>query len=96
MIYCSFNIANPFKHDPFKNYWQHEFLITKHKSLDIGFYKYAWNLFEFQLDLRWQGSDHAGPSLEIGIFGYTARLGISDTRHWNSETNDWERYDQDY
>lgn len=95
MIYLNFSIANPFKHDSFKNYWERGFLITKHKCFDIGFYKYAWNLFEFQLDLRFQGSDHAGPSLEINILGYTARVGISDTRHWNSVQNCWETYDQE-
>lgn len=90
MIYFNFSIANPFKHSPFKNYWGRESLISKHKILDIGFYRYAWNLFEFQLDLRWQSRDHAGPSIELGILGYTIRIGISDTRHWNSETNTWE------
>lgn len=90
MITCSFNIANPFKHQPFKNYWQKDISLTKNKTFDIGFYRYAWNLFEFQLDLRWQGHDHAGPSLELGIFGYTFRIGVSDNRHWNSITNCWE------
>lgn len=90
MIYCSFNIANPFKHEPFKNYWQGEISVSKNKTLEFGFYKYAWNLFEFQLDLRFWGHDHAGPSIEIGVFGYTTRLGISDNRHWNTTANTWE------
>ena len=68
-------------------------MISEHKSLDIGFYRYAWNLFEFQLDLRWWGRDHAGPSIELGILGYTARVGISDTRHWDSVKNCWEKHD---
>ncbi len=93
MISFSFNIANPFKHEPFKDYWQRDFSISKNKTFEIGFYKYAWNLLEFQLDLRWRGRDHAGPSIEVGIFGYTARIGISDNRHWNSITNDWQEYD---
>jgi len=90
MIYCSFNIANPFRHEPFKDYWQRDIPVSKNKTLEIGFYRYAWNLFELQLDLRFWGRDHAGPSLEIGIFGYTARLGISDNRHWDNTANTWE------
>lgn len=90
MIYCVFNIANPFKHSQFKNYWQRDIAISKNKTFEIGFYRYAWNFFEFQIDLRWKGRDHAGPSVEIGIFGYTARIGLSDNRHWNSTANAWE------
>jgi hypothetical protein len=65
------------------------------KILEIGIYKYAWDLFEISLDLRWRGSDHAGPSFEINVLGYTARIGISDKRHWNSETNSWCNYDKE-
>ena len=90
MIYFNFSIANPFKHSPFKNYWEREFLLIEHKVVEIGFYRYAWNLFELQLDLRFWGRDHAGPSIELGILGYTARFGISDTRHWDSLANTWE------
>lgn len=90
MIYCNFSIANPFKHSPFKSYWQWEYSLSRHKTLEIGFYRYAWDLFEIHLDLRFWGKDHAGPSIELGILGYTARFGISDTRHWNYITNTWE------
>lgn len=93
MISFSFSIANPFKHKPFKDYWQRDISLTKNKTFEIGFYRYAWNLFEFQIDTRWRGRDHAGPSIELGIFGYTGRIGISDNRHWNSQTNDWQKYD---
>jgi len=96
MTYIRFAIANPFKHEPFKDYWQGEYRITKNKLFEIGFYRYAWDLFEFELDLRFSGHDHAGPHLEAGIFGYTVRIGIADRRHWNSKKNDWHRYDQDY
>ncbi len=95
MIYFRIALANPFKHNPFKDYWQKDIPVTKHKILEIGMYKYAWNLFEIDLDLRWQGSDHAGPSFEINLLGYTFRIGISDKRHWNSETNSWCNYDKE-
>jgi len=90
VIQFNFTVANPFQHESFKDYWQKDFALTKNKTFELGFYRYTWNLFEFQLDLRWRGVDHAGPSLEIGLFGYTARIGISDNRHWNYDTNDWE------
>jgi hypothetical protein len=95
MMYFQIALSNPFKHDPFKSYWQKDILVTKNKILEIGIYKYAWDLFEISLDLRWRGSDHAGPSFEINLLGYTARIGISDKRHWNSETNSWCNYDKE-
>jgi len=93
MISFRLSLANPFKHLPFKSYWQRDIPISKNKTLEIGFYRYAWDLFELALDLRWFGSDHAGPSIEINILGYTVRLGICDHRHWDSLKNDWERHD---
>jgi hypothetical protein len=93
MITFSLRLANPFKHKPFQNYWQGDYLITKNKMLEIGFYKYAWDLFELSVDLRWQGHDHAGPSFEINFFGYTGRIAVADRRHWDSEANTWAQTD---
>lgn len=93
MLSFHIQLANPFKHDSFRDIWQREYRLSEHKRLEIGFYRYAWNWFELALDLRWRGRDHAGPSFEIGIFGYTGRIGICDNRHWNSLTNNWEVYD---
>jgi len=93
VISFRFSVANPFKHESFKDYWQKDISISKNKTFEIGFYRYAWDLFELSVDLRWAGSDHAGPSFEINLLGYTARIGISDNRHWNSTTNSWETHD---
>lgn len=95
MIRIDFAIANPFKHKEWKDLYQGEWLISKHKVLEIGFFKYAWNLVEFELDLRWCGSDHAGPKLELGLFGWQVRIAIADTRHWNQKINSWEKYNTD-
>jgi hypothetical protein len=90
MIHFNFSIANPCRYQQFKDFWQKDLTVTKNKTLELGLYRYAWNLFEFALDLRWWGHDHAGPSLELGILGYTARIGIADRRHWNNTANTWE------
>lgn len=93
MINFSFRIANPFKHTSFQSIWQQDISITKNKTLELGFYRYAWDLFELSIDLRWWGHDHAGPSFEINIFGYAFRLGVCDTRHWDHEKDDWCSHD---
>jgi hypothetical protein len=37
-------------------------------------------------------TDHAGLSIMIGLLGYGVGFRIYDTRHWNSDTNNWEEY----
>lgn len=89
MIRINFAIANPFKHSPWRDLYQGSWPIGKNKVLELEFCRYAWNLVEFALDLRWQGQDHAGPKFELGLFGWHARIAIADTRHWDPTANTW-------
>lgn len=93
MIQLWMSIENPFKYDNFKSYWDKTWVLTKNKAVEVEFSKYAYNVLEFGLDLRWRGSNHAGPGLEINLLGYTARVKFYDSRHWDDEKNDWEVYD---
>ena len=92
MISLYFQIQNPFKHKPFKSYWGRVWSVSKHKDFEIQFMKYAWNLFEFNLNLKWFGSDHAGPAIEINLFGWTLNVALHDKRHWDHDADDWEIY----
>lgn len=89
MLRINIALGNPFKHSPWKDYFQKEYKLSQNKSLEIGLYHYAWNIIDFELDLRWKGQSHAGPMLEIGLFGYQFMISIRDHRHWNSHTNNW-------
>lgn len=93
MIRIDFEISNPFKHKPWKSLWQGEWIVSKNKTFHIGFFRYAYNILEFKLDLRWKGHDHAGPCLDIGIFGCEMVIALNDTRHWDHENNTWVKYD---
>jgi hypothetical protein len=95
MIRIDFSLGNPFKHKPWRDLYQGEWLITKNTVFEIGFFRYAYNIAEVTLDLRWQGSDHAGPEFEIGLFGWQMRLALKDTRHWDYQNNTWQKYDTD-
>ena len=96
MINFNVSIANPFKFREFRNLWNRAWAVTRDRTLEVQIYRYAYNLFEFGLDLRWWGTSHAGPRFELGIFGWTLDINLASNHHWNSETQDWERYDQDY
>ena len=93
MINFSFSIANPFKFDEFQNRWHRAWAVTQNRTLEIQVYRYAYNLFELSLDLRWWGSSHAGPRFELGIAGWTLDISLPSNHHWDSETQDWIKYD---
>jgi hypothetical protein len=88
-------INNIFKdREYFENrYWLDTHLFF-HKHFELEYFISNDKIFEFELDLMWKGKDHAGPSLTIGIGGYTISFKIYDYRHWNYELNDWEIIDQ--
>jgi hypothetical protein len=95
MINLHFSISNPFKHKPWRDLYQGNWRVSKNKTLEIGFFNYAYNLFEIAVDLRFQGRDHAGLSFEIGILGWQASIALVDNRHWDTDKNGWEIHSND-
>lgn len=93
MITFSISIANPFKYKEFRNLWHRSCAVTQDRTLEVQIYRYAYNLLEFGLDLRWWGLSHAGPRLELGILGYTVDISLPCNHHWDSETQDWIKHD---
>lgn len=74
------------------------FNLSPHKSLEIQL-----NLFDnlsqytiFEFTLNWHiKCDHAGPRCQIILFRVLYfNIMIYDHRHWNYETNNWEKYDE--
>lgn len=80
---------NPFPVQPFRAVWLKEKSITQHKTMEVQISRYAFNWLELQLDLNWQGTDHAGPWFMIGLMGWQLDIRMYDRRHWNHETNSW-------
>lgn len=97
MIRFGFGIAWPFRHkDRLKHFVLFEKQIAAHKSFELQFSQFNFDhLIEFDLDLNWRGHDHAGPRLELGLFGYFFTVKIYDNRHWNYDGNRWEN-DRDW
>ena len=94
MIAFNFRIRNPFKYADFENFGVSTGPICENKSWEIQFMRYAYNIFEINVDLNWYGEDHAGPSININLFGYQVTAKIYDHRHWNYDTQDWEVYEK--
>jgi len=95
-MYFKVCVINPFRHKETesKHYVSKERVISKNKSVELQLSKWgkAHSLINIDLDLRWWGDDHAGPSIMIEIWKYFFNLKIYDHRHWDYENNTWEVY----
>jgi hypothetical protein len=47
-------------------------------------------LFDLEINFDFTGSDHAGPALTFGIFGYVLIISVCDRRHWNYDEHRWQ------
>lgn len=93
MFYFDLRIKNPWAKDDFKNIFCRERKFTKNKAYSFELLYQKSMLFSLSLRLNWRGSDHAGPAIELGLFGYSVSASIYDTRHWDYEKNCWTVYD---
>ena len=92
MFRASLHIINPWAKDgenSFRNFFCAEDSITTNKNYCLEFMYHNRDLFEFTLDLKWRGQDHAGPDLMISFLTFGMHASLYDRRHWNDETDNW-------
>jgi hypothetical protein len=92
MLKLRIGILNPFKFEEFRHIWRCNWAVTKNKTLELEFYRYAYEVVSVDLDLSWRGRDHAGPDFELNILGWSFRIALPDNRHWDWEKDTWEKY----
>lgn len=69
--------------------------ISEHKTFEWQTEYWGWTrLFRFELDLSLKGECHAGPKLELTLFGFMVAVNVYDHRHWDHDTNDWEVHNE--
>lgn len=93
MIKLHFGIANWRRPCEFKNFYQHSWAVSQHRTLEVQFDRYDYELLGLSVDLRWRGQSHAGPDFELNILGWCFRIGLPDNRHWDPDKNTWVTYD---
>ena len=93
MLSLTFSIRNPFRHKKWHDIWQGAWPVTKHRTLEVCIDRYAFNLFSMEIDTAWRGSDHAGPSFAISLFGLGFTVSLPDNRHWDYTNNKWEDHE---
>ena len=89
MINLNLSLANPWYKENFKNLFGKFGTLNPHTVWEFEVIRYSRTLFEvaFEWTVR---TDHAGPHIELGLFGYTVSARIYDTRHWDHNKNCWE------
>ncbi len=91
MINLHFNLRNPFS-ERFRSIWvRHYNLPIPFKFLEVQMYASA-DIFDFFLRVS-RKTDHAGIFFGFGLLGYNFEIEFYDSRHWNDETNDYEKAD---
>lgn len=89
MLKFSFTIKNPAAMDVNCKVFEYNRHLFGNKHFEAEHYYCNYNILQFSLDLSWRGEDHAGPELELCLFGYSARYKIYDIRHWNYSLGKW-------
>ena len=89
MLKLCISLKNPWAKDVNVKVYNFNKAISKHKHFEAEHSYCGYFLLHFVLDTSWRGEDHAGPELELCLFGYTARYKLYDTRHWNYTYGRW-------
>jgi hypothetical protein len=85
-----FTINDPFSEDKFVSLYGWDRKLTKNKAVEFQISNGDQFLFSINVDIRFSGRDHAGPSISVSIFHWEIALRFYDVRHWDDEKNDWE------
>ena len=96
MLYLNFSIVNPFAQQDFNNIFSRSGQLTENKCWEIEIYREPRRLLGIEINLEWRGCDHAGPGMELSLFGHSISIKVYDVRHWNSKENTWVNYDNSY
>lgn len=91
MIFVSFALRNPWWTREFNIVKVKNFILAKHKNIEIGLYK-TNTLIGCSLSVH-PRRDHGGFSFDVDILGFMFKFDFYDSRHWNYET---EAYNEDY
>jgi len=90
MIHINITVQNPWHNNRgWRDLYQGHVALSKNKTLELCIDYYTESWFEFDLNTRWRGYDHAGPNLVVRVFGLGFDLSLPDCRHWDYQNNTW-------
>jgi hypothetical protein len=96
MFTLNLTLHNPWAKDDFKHLgskhgdFPARWGWLKNKAWEIQACRDWKSLLGIYLRLAWRGRDHAGPGIELTIFGLVLDAQIYDVRHWDYKAGTWE------
>jgi len=92
LISFNINLRNPWS-NRFENLWNRVYNTPfKNKFLELEVTRdFTLVSFMFNWTVR---QSHAGLDIELGLFGHCVHFNFYDLRHWNSEKQAWEIYEE--
>jgi hypothetical protein len=96
MIHFQFSVKSLNPNDWFISFYNYDYKLTKNKRFEADFAYDAYHNLFLSINTEFRGRDHAGPRFEIGLFGYSARFAIYDTRHWDYKNNTWKNFKKNF
>lgn len=92
MINLEIRFAGKHSKSNFSNIWCKAWSVTLHKHFEIQIVKYSPVILTLLLRHKTE-CDHAGWTVELGLFGYEIYFNLLENRHWDFENSTWENYD---
>lgn len=100
MLYLKLNFDNIWRNngeDGIVNYICRHWKISKNKNLELQVSRWGQmdSFVNLEVDLRWNGTSHAGPSFLLEIGRYFFCIKLYDGRNWDYKRNRWTEYDEE-
>ena len=93
MIHFMLSIINSHAKDGgFKTVFDRSATVSTNKFVELQAYRGSSEIFQIKLTTVWRGRDHAGPEIELTLFGWGIILSLLDKRHWDYDNNCWGKY----
>jgi hypothetical protein len=90
MICLNLTLRNPWS-DRFEHIRAWSGQLSKHKAWEVECYR-SDTVAEVEVKFTTQ-EDHAGIAIGLGLFSYTIRAQVYDSRHWDYKLKQWVIYD---
>jgi hypothetical protein len=96
MIHFQFSVKPLNPSNLFISFYNYDYKLTTNKRFEADFAYDAYHNFFLSISTDFRGKDHAGPRIEIGLFGYNSSFAIYDIRHWDYKNNTWKNFQKNF
>lgn len=75
--------------------WSKSLYWSRDRTWEMQIYKDPTTWLNFDIDIKFTGSDHAGPRFCLGILGRHFEMSWPHRLHWDYDNGHWQRDTQE-